>query len=288
MNRSRAVILTYPAHFLLTRLSIWRFRRTHPEVQRLSLIIDDFSGLAWEHYADHCRDFYQDLADDIIFTREHRRFGRLRKWPWLRQQCVKLNLDYLFPNEESVFFLDGDLLLYQPVPWDITPFTIAPYHGVPLSERDPGPGEVTSQQSYYVQHMLGIPHTGILCQNRRVCVSHPPFRDINLEDLVQLKQHVESRLNRDIIGAHLDICMDTRHSASEWELLAWFQQEILKKELTPMHWPTQDVEDPVTDATLAATCWRGDREIDQTWWEQQPVDWQRYWAILPKSKYTPV
>ena len=288
MRRSHAVILTYPAHFLLTRLAIWQFRRVHPEVTRLSLIVDDFSSLAWEHYPEHCREFYQDLADDIIFTSEHRRFGRLRKWPWLRQQCVKLNLDYLFPDEESVFFLDGDLLLYQPVPLNITPFTIAPYHGVPLSERDPEPGEVTSQQSYYVQHMLGIPHTGIHCQGRRVCVSHPPFRDVNLLDLVQLKQHVESRLNRDIIGAHLEICVDTRHSASEWELLAWFQQEILKRELTLMHWPTQDVEDPVTDATLAATCWRGDREIDQTWWEQQPVDWQRYWAILPKSKYTPV
>jgi hypothetical protein len=288
MSRSRAVILTYPPHFLLTRLAIWRFRRVHPEVKRLTLIVDDFSSLAWEHYPDHCREFYTDMVDEIIFTSEHRRFGRLRKWPWLRQQCVKLNLDYLFPNESSVFWFDGDLLLYQPVPKDITPFTIAPYHGVPLSERDPGPGEVTSQQSYYVQHMLGIPHTGIHCQGQRVCVSHPPFRDIDLEDLRQLKSYVESRLGRDIIGAHLDICVDTRHSASEWELLAWYQQEILKKELTLMHWPTHDVVDTVTDSVWAATCWRGDREIDMSWWEQQPIDWQRYWAILPKDKYSPV
>ena len=288
MRRSHAVILTYPAHFLLTRLAIWRFRRTHPEVTRLSLVVDDFSSLAWEHYPEHCREFYQDLVDDIIFTSEHRCFGRLRKWPWLRQQCVKLNLDYLFPNEESVFFLDGDLLLYQPVPLDITPFVIAPYHGVPLIERDPGPGEVTSQQSYYVQYMLGIPHTGIQCQGQRVCVSNPPFRDVDLEDLQQLKGYVETRLGKDIIGAHLDICVDTRHSASEWELLAWFQQEILKKQLTLIHWPTQDVEDPITDATLAATCWRGDREIDQAWWAQQPLDWQRYWAILPKDKYSSI
>jgi len=284
MYRTHAIVLTYPGHFLLTKLTIDQLYQTQPEVNRITVIVDDISNLAWQTYISDCDSLYDNRVDQIIQLSHYREFKRLRNYPWLRQQTVKLYLDRLFPNDEFVFFIDGDVLLHKHVPLGITPFSFTEYSGVPLTERDPGPGEITSQQSYYVQHLLGRPHLGIQYQGRRVCVSSPPFRDICLTQLPLLRAEIYNRFNQDLIGIHVAIATDTRHSASEWELLAWYQQEFLQQPVVLDYWPTSKVGDPITSTTLVSTCWCSDREIDTDWWDQNQIDWQRYWQLLPESK----
>jgi hypothetical protein len=301
MRRNHAVILTYPGHFLLTKLVIKNLIQTHPEIQKITIIIDDISLLSWPTYIKDCYDFYKKDVDNIICTSNYPEFFKLKDNPWIRQQMVKLNLDKLLPTDQCIFFCDGDLLLHRWVPVGVTPFTIASYCGVPLDERDPGPGEITSQQSYYVQYMLGIPHTGIkfhnnlICSildhpltddynNTQLCVSHPPFRDLDLIEIKNLREYVEKRFNQDFITIHFNISQDTRHSVSEWELLAWYKHTVLKQDLKLIHWPTVDIEKLINKDILASTCWRSDRGIDQSWWKAQSIEWETYWQSLPLCK----
>ena len=284
MGRRHAVILTYPAHFLLTKLCIDYLQKTQPDIGEITVIVDDISVLSWPSYVQDCRELYRHR---IVATSQFPEFQLLRRWPWVRQQVIKLSLDKLV-TADRVFFCDGDVLLYQPVPEYATPFTITQYLGVPLSERDPGPGETTSQQSYYVEHLLGIPHLGVQHNNQRVCVSHPPFRDIILQDITDLRQFIENRFGRNIISVHRDLVNNTKHSVSEWELLCWYQQTMLGRTLELIHWPTQPLEAPITEHSRAATCWQSDREIGHDWWQQQAIDFERYWAILPENKYSTI
>jgi hypothetical protein len=124
--------------------------------------------------------------------------------------------------------------------------------------------------------------------NQRVCVSHPPFRDIILQDITDLRQFIENRFERNIVSVHRDLVNNTRHSVSEWELLCWYQQTMLGRTLELIHWPTQPLEAPITEHSLAATCWQSDREIGHDWWQQQAIDFERYWSILPEDKYSTI
>jgi len=113
MYRTHAIVLTYPGHFLLTKLTIDQLYQTQPEVNRITVIVDDISNLAWQTYISDCDSLYDNRVDQIIQLSHYREFKRLRNYPWLRQQTVKLYLDRLFPNDEFVFFIDGDVLLHK-------------------------------------------------------------------------------------------------------------------------------------------------------------------------------
>jgi hypothetical protein len=63
---------------------------------------------------------------------------------------------------------------------------------------------------------------------------------------------------------------------------------MLGRTLELVHWPTQPLESPITEHSQAATCWQSDREIGQHWWQQQAIDFERYWSILPEDKYSTI
>lgn len=289
--RQHAVILTYPGHFLLTGLTIQSVKEYFPEVNDITVLADDISDRSWSTYVQDCERFYQC---SIIALSKFDRFRKFRGNPWIRQQIVKLYLDEVLPFQEW-FFVDGDVIFYFGIDQNVVPYTLVPYSGVPLSERDPGPGETTSQQLYYVQHLLGIETDGIWHEGpegyKRVCASGAPFRDMQAQTLKDLRSYVEQRFSKSFDDIHLALANDTRHSVSEWELIETFRLKIQHKQLDLRFYPPYNVLDIlppkeyVRPLPFFKTCYCSDTELGEQWWNQQALSIpNNIWSILPKKK----
>lgn len=283
MSRSRAIVLTYPGHFLLTKLTVESLSKWLPEASEILIIADDVSELAWPTYIQDCKQLYQLPVIPVnLLPAASIRNG------WIRQQMVKLCLDKTV-NWSEFFFTDGDVVFQSDVPYQCTPFTRADIQGVPLSQRDPLPGEITSQQSFYISKMLGIEHTGIMVNNERVCVSNPPFRDIQASELSQLRSYVESIIQKDFVQAHIKIELDHRISVCEWELLAWFKQQVLGQTLDLVNMFCNRIGSTTGDPDFGrykfSTTWGYDKKLTQQWWDSQGVTVDTdLWAMLPDTR----
>lgn len=269
--RQQAVVLTYPGHFLLTQLTLRSIQAHFPEIQKITVIVDDLNPNAWQGYYELCQEIYQ--RQPTVKTRplsDWKEFGKITKG-WVRQQMVKLHLDQLIDGDEF-FFVDGDIVFDCNIP-----YRSVPYNYIDMNHID-------ESQRIYVTNMLGRPFTNIKIDGRAVITSNAAFRDIKAQWLSDLRRYLCELHQTDLISLHENIS-DYR-GITEWELLEFFKKEILG--ITPEYITLfcYDLADQRNDRQEIGynTCFGVDRSLDQQWWHARGIDTEPVWQILPSGK----
>lgn len=271
----QVVVQTYPAHLYQTLLCLQHIQKLNIASQVI-LVMDDLSNFSWPEYTTTCESVYQGLADRFLRVSDNALMYRLKSWPWLRQQTTKLYLDTMIESQEWLF-IDGDVRLHDCPPKNCVPASTHAYVGVPLDLRDPQPGEMSSQVLFYIRHMLGVNFAGFWHDQSTstvITASHPPIKYMQAQILKSLRQHIETRLGKRLVDAHLDIALDTRMAPCEWDLIECFRQQILQQ---PADWFAYD--------DFFQTTWQSDRELGLEWFaaRQVSID-EEIWLKLPERK----
>jgi len=287
------VVLTYPGHFLLTALTIQTYLKFHTPPS-ITVIVDDLSSSVWPDYLTDCQKQYPYT---IITTSSMTVAKEFSDSPWVRQQIVKLHLNQALPCD-TWFFTDGDVEYRFPAPCNSVPYAVTQGGAVQLG------------QNKYVSSLLGIKNPGIrvnhcdktwnhekkcLMENyivQQVCVSNPPFRTMTAQILQQLQTHVEQTTGKDLIAWHHELInlSDERHrlSISEWELLANFQQYVLKEDINLVYYPTIPLGETIkypapTQPDYCGTCYTSDSAYSRAWWRKQGFEVSdRIWNEIVK------
>lgn len=270
------VVQTYPAHFYQTVLCLQNIRKVGLSGP-VALFIDDISNLAWPDYQSVARETYQSLCDDIRLVSDTPGMRRLRRWPWLRQQTHKLLLHNVIDQPEWLF-MDGDVQLTALPSFDKVAGSQPTYSGVPLDERDPGPGEMSSQVLYYLRHMLSQEIDIMWADRARQKIwtaSNPPIKIMSAEIGRSLERYIELRFGQDLVSVHLALAADTRMAASEWDLIEYYRRQILGEQREWYQGPA-----------FFKTTWNSDRELGESWFAARglPID-PEIWRQLPQEKY---
>lgn len=267
------VVQTYPAHFYQTLTCLRSIRALEPHCE-IWLLADDFSNFSWPEYTTLCRKIYRPWIDRLIPFSDIPALYRLRSWPWLRQQTNKLLLDRVIDRPHWLF-LDGDVVLKSWPDINRVAGQINVYQGVPLIQRDPGPGEMSSQVLFYIAHMLGIDFPGFsTVDGRPITASNPPVKVMRSDILQTLRAHVQSRFGKSLIDVHLDLAADQRMAACEWDLIETYRQIIMRE---PVVWQLE--------RDWYETTWSADRELGQEWFQARSVLVDpEIWHILPEGK----
>ena len=263
--RSRAVVLTYPGHFLLTKLTLKSIKVNLPEIQEITIIADDCSLLAWPGYIDDCIKSYQCHVIPVSST------GMAKVEPgWLRQQMIKMHIDQLIDWPEF-FITDGDIIFDSAVPYDIVPFNYIDFTDIDL------------HQSRYVSRMLGIPHRPLKIGDQDAITSNSAFRDTKAKWWNSMRSYIENRFNQSLLDLHKDL--ESLQGVTEWELIESYKINVLKIDPKFGTLFCQEITNP-QDQVLGpkfSTCWCVDRELGYEWWHTQGINLD-LWEILPNSK----
>ena len=223
----------------------------------VTVIADDIDAATWPDYLTDCAELYAPAT--IIPVSQLPEAHVFRHEGWIRQQIVKLYLDQLLPFDVW-FFTDGDIEFSAPVPHTAVPYTVT--RGGPTQD----------QQNAYVSTLLNV--TPGVFDTQQVCVSHPPFRTMQSQDLVQLRAHVEQLHACDFAewhrqhltnnGGELNPDGTPRYLMSEWELLATFQSTVLQQDIGLTQFQTDYTigETPRTCGTSYDT----DSAYSRNWW----------------------
>jgi hypothetical protein len=276
-----AIVQTYPAHFYQTQLTLKTLRKCYPDLEHVIVIADTWSELAWPGYRDQCQSSYGELADEVWMTREiFQDFACLAGWPYARQQTFKLYLDTRFPlSVEEWLFVDGDVEFHAPMPAPGIVATKLRYQGTSLEQRDPGPGENSSQITFYIRRMLGSQWQYWLDPEGSdyiLTTTHPPVKHMRRDILVALREFVYHQHRKTLIDLHWQLARDTRMSISEWELLEAFRQDILGE---PVDWILNRGE-------FCSATWSSDRELGEDWFRERGIEIDpALWSQLPLAKY---
>jgi hypothetical protein len=267
-----AVVLSYPAHFYQTLLSLDNLKKHAPQIITTIVIVDDVSNQTWPGYIDACKEYYK--CDRMILVSEIPGIQKFRKWPYVRQQFVKLNLDTII-EDSTWLFLDGDIQLRAGIPSGVMSTRIQS-NAEKFNLIDPGPGEKSSQILFYIRFILGVDFRGFWDnKGTMITCSHPPVRVMSAEILKSLRSYVEHLHQTSFLKLHQVIAADQRYSMCEWDLIECFRQMILGQ---PADW---NYEHDFIDAT-----WESDRELGCKWFEArgQEIDLV-LWNQLPLVKY---
>jgi len=255
------VVMTYPGHFLLTALTIQSYFQHHPLVP-ITVIADDLSKFGWNTYIKDCHQFYNSKIIPVssILPDFNVTDG------WIRQQAVKLHLDQVLPYD-TWFFTDGDVEFHFSAPHDTTPYTFTKG------------GQLQQDQNACVSTLLDTTNPGIWAEHphmdwdpktrrHQVCVSNPPFRTMKAETLTKLRQHVQQIHNTSLA----QLLIGANHSFSEWELLASFQNTILKENIPTVYYPTTPIGEHNTGSIHhCSTCFTTDSAFSRDWWKEKNI-----------------
>ena len=116
---------------------------------------------------------------------------------WWRQQLVKLCLDHYLPGN-SWLAIDADIIFDQSLTFDQVPVKVD-WHLA--REIDP----ITLGNRLYVKHMLGKSRDRITYNNFPACASAVPFRQLDKNLLINLRQHVEQIHQKEFITMHMEM-----------------------------------------------------------------------------------
>lgn len=233
-----AVVLTFPGHLFQTVLSVRSIQCCYPEVARFSFVLDDVEQAPWHSYAE---DFVREIGRichlpfDLYYTHELEAIKTCVAG-WWRQQLVKLCLDLVVPGD-AWFVVDGDSVFDTRCEVQNT---------VPVTRRHDKESRFGIMSKQYVRTLLGTPMGHIEDQGEWVCTNAIPFRYLDRSLLLQLREHVQHRWQRDFVHLHLDWFQDQtivadhdppdRMTMSEWELIECFRRYVLDQ-----HWPLRDI-----------------------------------------------
>jgi hypothetical protein len=269
------VVPTYPAHFYQTELTLRSVIQHMDTVEKIIVIADNISNLAWSDYLQDCADVYKPYHVQIIPVSTISVANQFRQVPWVRQQIVKLHLDQIIEPAEWLL-IDGDTQLNTAPPTIGRFCSRTPYQGISLDIRDPQPGEKTSQMIFYVRQVMKDQYSGFQDhEGKYITASHPPIHRMSAEVLESLRSHVSKQHSRSFADLHLDIALDDRYSVTEWDLIEWYSRQYL--DLSD-HW--------LFDQSWFCSTWSCDRELGQTWFVEQALEIDpAIWARLPLAKY---
>ena len=288
------VVLTYPGHFVQTAVTIKSFFRHNPDVPCV-VIVDDLSEHCWPTYVEDCQSFYADFCKALTILKvsalPQAHAKKSTGNGWIRQQFVKLHLDYLI-DLPLWFFTDGDVEFKSAVPHDVVPYVIIkPSY------------EVTERQNFYVSKMLDIDNPGIFtthphmnwAPNRRaqVCVSSPPFRTMHAKTLQQLRDYIVDLRGHTIAQSHTWLHDTFRNEIdatlfieSEFELIENFRTHVLKENLNLMYYPVRDSfygPDNTYQEEYCVTNFVTDHVLGKRWLDQQNISiTDEMWTRLQK------
>lgn len=278
--RNCIVILTFPAHFYLTKLCLDSILKHFQCCKNILILVDDTSELAWDSYYTDCKNLYlsEFVETQAISKINELNFLNLHNYhPWVKQQIIKFHLDlFLSPNE--IFFTDGDVIFQTDIPYDCTPYTINDKFDYKNNDN-------------YVSSLLNIETKGILIsENKRVDTAAVPCRDIKLEILTQLRNYVEKTTQRAFLDLHTELNKTTaRYSISEWELLETFKKEILK---LPLNLTNINISNAMNNQQShlfgysISTIWESEKMLDIEFWAKNNLQTDNeLWNKLPDFKY---
>lgn len=266
------VVLTYPGHYLLTALTIKSYLEYHPAPRRLIIVLDDLSNQVWPSYYNDCKQLYSTLvpACELLLSSSIPQAHKFSSG-WIRQQIVKLYLDTIV-NEARWFFTDGDIVFLHEFDPTQIPYTL------------PVPSE---EQNNYIKNVLGIPKGGIFVNDQQVCVSDPPFKIMDRQTLVGLRQHIETVHNRSTDDVHLDYQNEKAITVSEWELIDSFKQYVLGQKLNLIRYAPHRLENIPDDLSFFThqffTCYSSDSDFSQKFFKERGINISdEIWQILSK------
>lgn len=258
--RDCAVVLTYPGHFLLTRLTLFSIKEFFPEIDNVVVLVDDFA--ATPMYVQNCHNAYQT---EVIPLSHYGFLQPFANNSWHRQQMVKLHLD-LIVDRKRIFFADGDIGFTSHIPFGVTP------HAFIDSSLD---SDIRAKsQDLYIYDILGVEplRNWDHLQTNRFCTSVTAFRDIDTNILATLRQFVEKRHALDFIEYHNKIIRNPAYTMSEWELLENYRANILDEKINWLFCPPRsyvDYFEPVAPGhpqPYFYTCYGTDADFTQEWW----------------------
>jgi len=266
----------------LTALTIQSYLKFHTPTS-ITVIVDDLSKHAWSGYLDDCQSLYNC---EIIKTSSLDVVAGFKDDAWIRQQIVKLHLDLMLPFDKW-FFTDGDIEYHFPVPHNAIPYSLT--RG----------GLVQDRQNAYVAHLLGIDNPGVYAEHpdmdwtpttygHQVCVSNPPFRNMQANTLQSLRNYVQQLHNKTIEEIHIKNLSNINYSVSEWELLSSFQITVLKNNVDLDYYPTVPLDQASLDPNsnqpnFCGTGYNSDSQYTREWWSTKEIQVSDHiWNIISK------
>lgn len=269
------VVPTYPAHFYQTELTLRSVIEHIAAVEKIIVIADNISNLAWTNYLQDCANTYRSYNVQIIPASTIPVAVQFSHVPWIRQQMVKLHLDQVIDPHEWLL-IDGDTQLKTAIPQSGRFCSRGQYQGVSLDIRDPGPGEKTSQMIFYIRYAMQDHYPGFRdYEGTPITASHPPIHRMSADVLESLRNHVSKQHGKSFVNIHLDIALDDRYSISEWDLIEWYSQQHLKIS-----------DDWHFDQSWFSATWSCDRELGIEWFADNKLEIDpAVWDQLPLAKY---
>jgi hypothetical protein len=278
-----AVVLSFPGHFFQTQLCVQRLLEFYPEINRVTLVLDDVDLLGWHGYVQDVEAWARDAVPVPLDIKRTSEFGFVSQFVsgWWRQQIVKYCVDVMVSGHEW-FVVDGDTIFET---------RCSIQQCVPISYRNDLAAGFTKMTMNYVRTLLGTSQGALVSDHTQVCTNAIPFRCLDREFLVGLRSFVSDRFHQDFVQLHHDWCQDQtivadwvppdRMVMSEWELMECYRKYVLD-----IDWPMVelgsgypvDVDlDTIGQKTnLFRHAYRRDAEIPAEWFEQQGV------TVLPE------
>lgn len=196
MNFERIVLTTFPGYFY-SQIRCLRSIQQYAAGFPIDIIIDDFDIQHWPTYVEDCQQYIKSnfLNTDITFHRfsDFPGMDLVRTGGWFRQQLVKLYLDQ-FVSGSSWLLVDADVEFLEPVKVDILSATVT-------KESDP----ISVGNCLYVEFMLGTDRPWLVNEHENWCLSSVPFRYLQRDLIVGLRERVEALHSKSLFELHLEL-----------------------------------------------------------------------------------
>jgi len=196
VNFERIVLTTFPGYFY-SQIKCLRSIQQYAAGFPIDIIIDDFDIQHWPTYVEDCQQYikFNFPEADITFHRfsDYPGMDRVRTGGWFRQQLVKLYLDK-FVSGNSWLLVDADVEFVEPIRIDAVSATVS---------TNPDPINIGNR--LYVGYMLGTTKPWVVNEHEYWCLSSVPYRYLQRDLIVELRQHVETLHNKSLFDLHQEL-----------------------------------------------------------------------------------
>lgn len=196
MNIDRIVLTTFPGYFY-SQIRCLRSIQQYAAGFPIDIIIDNFDIQHWPTYVEDCQQYikFNFPEADITFHQFSDFLGmaQIRTGGWFRQQLVKLYLDK-FVTGNKWLLVDADVEFTESVSADILSAIVT---------KEPDPINVGNR--LYVGFMLGTNNPWVVNEHEYWCLSAVPFRYLEQDLLVGLRNQIEAIHNKSLFDLHLEL-----------------------------------------------------------------------------------
>lgn len=224
----------------MTALTVRSIQHVFGRTTSILIIIDDIEASQWPNYDQDVAKFIQQSCPSPS-NLQIKKFSQLLGTKdylsgWWRQQLVKLCSDFYLPDHiEQWLLVDGDVVFDQPVDLDLVPVAF------PVGNDD----TIGVLFHNYVRKMLGTDRPYIELDGKIRATSPIPFRKVSRSLLSRLRNHIESRFNKNILDLHHELIQSgeivayeptkTKMAMSEWKLIEVYRQQFSGNPLPVKH-----------------------------------------------------